>query len=92
MAKQEFNAFDGEHIHVCARMCKTCIYRKDSPVYDTPIKREAVENETAVICHSTLDAEQQLVCRGFYEHTPTFPLQLAQALDMIKFEEVIYCD
>lgn len=85
----KFNAYRDGKVHVQARCCKTCIYRPDSPLNADGTKdrlaREAIAVDTAIICHSTLDAKAHAVCRGFYEETPTMPLRLAAAMNCLEF-------
>lgn len=45
--------------------------------------RDSKKNESAIICHKTLGKEEA-VCRGFYEHHQTQPLQIATRLNLIK--------
>lgn len=78
-----FNVYRNGKMHVCAKMCETCIYRKDSPLFDVRIKSEAKRSDTAVICHSTLKADQKLVCAGFYAHDKTPTLQLAERMGIV---------
>ena len=82
---QQTNVYHHGLIHVCSKLCDTCIYRPGSPLEDTPIKAAAVKAQTAVICHATLPFKEQAICRGFFNATPTLPLQLAVTLGCIKF-------
>lgn len=82
--KRNFNAARDGTVHVCAKMCKTCIYRPGSPAFNTPIKREAVRDGTAVICHDTLDGDNA-VCRGFFENENTPPLAFAKYFKLLTF-------
>lgn len=45
---------------------------------------ECIENESAVICHQTLDWDEHVVCRGFFDAHKTQPLQVAERLDLIE--------
>jgi hypothetical protein len=38
--------------------------------------------ESAIICHKTLDGDNA-VCRGFFDRYPTQPLQIAERLGLI---------
>ena len=91
MARRRFNIFRDGQVHVCARLCNTCIFRPDSVLKDVPIKAQALKAGTAVVCHKTIGtrgaAKKNLVCAGFFHHTPTPVLELAKALEM-----VIYCE
>lgn len=87
--KQKFNAYRDGFVHICKSICKTCIYRPGSPLMDIPIKAEAVKNNNAVICHSTLKGQgssNQAVCRGFYENDRTPLLRLADHFGIVKLE------
>lgn len=87
--KKPFNAFRNGKIHVCARMCATCIYRPDGlhTIGETDIVKRAAVADTAVICHSTLDTAAHAVCRGFYEHDATVTLHVAKAIGAIAWQE-----
>jgi hypothetical protein len=45
---------------------------------------EAREQDSAIVCHQTLDGDNS-VCRGFFERWPTTPLQLAERLGMVRW-------
>ena len=47
---------------------------------------EALSNESAIVCHSTLDKENQSVCRGFFNQHKTLPLTLAEAIGVLEFD------
>jgi hypothetical protein len=44
---------------------------------------EARGNESAIVCHQTLDADNA-VCRGYFDRYPTLPLKLAVALGIVR--------
>lgn len=44
----------------------------------------AKEDESAIICHSTLDGPNA-VCRGFFDRHPTQPLQVAERLGLVEY-------
>lgn len=48
--------------------------------------KAAQADDTAIICHSTLNTKQQAVCRGFFDRCKTTPLQLAERLGVIEFD------
>jgi hypothetical protein len=87
----EHNAFRDEHVHVCEDMCSTCIFRPGNLMH---LQRgrvrqmidEAVGNDSAIVCHKTLDGDNA-VCRGFFDRMETIPLRLAVALDRVRFVE-----
>ncbi len=84
----ERNAFDGRRVHVLAENCPTCIFRPGNLMHLAPgrVKRmitEAVLTDSAIICHSTLNLDQQAVCRGFFDSYRTTPLLMADRLGLI---------
>ncbi len=85
---------DGK-IHVCARMCSTCIFRPGN-LLDLPESRvpqmvaDATANDGCIPCHHTTYGQAEsgeAVCRGFYERHPTPTLRLAAAMRVIQFQE-----
>lgn len=85
---QNGNTFRGGKIHVCAAMCATCIFRPGNLMRLEPGRvRELVDgataNDTAIICHSTLEGDNA-VCRGFYDSHKTTPLLVATAMGLIQ--------
>lgn len=88
MARQKFNAFRDERVHVCEHMCKTCIYLPTATVGEE-IKEQAVTDNNAVICHNTLPPyKKQAVCYGFWVKDRTPLLHLAEAMGLIKFDKL----
>lgn len=82
---------DGK-VHVCAAMCRTCIFHPGNRMRLNPGRVEqmvadAVAGDSAIVCHSTLDGPNA-VCRGFFEKYRTAPLQVAERLQVIQFVEV----
>ena len=47
---------------------------------------QANANESAIICHDTLDGKAQAVCRGYFNRHQTQPLQIAGRLGMIEYD------
>ncbi len=85
------DAFRDGKVHVCARMCSTCIFRpgnlmKLSPGRRAGMVRSAVAKDSAIICHQTLD-ENNAVCAGFFAQHSTNPLRIAERLGMIEYVE-----
>jgi len=76
-------------VHVCSRLCETCIFRPGNLMN---LREGVVESmvagalaiEGVIVCHSTLDGEEHLVCRGFFERHPTSPLQVASRLGFLE--------
>ena len=78
MSEKKFDALDETTglPRLLSRKCATCIYRPsireiigDDRVRE--LQQKAVEDDTAIICHSTLKDgpynEKQAVCRGFWD-------------------------
>lgn len=79
-------------VHVQAEQCATCVGRPGNLMQLTPgrlaaLVRDNVRADAALTCHATLyrQAEQEAVCRWFFDHHPTLPLRLAVALDVVTF-------
>lgn len=79
-------------IHVQESMCSTCVFRPGNLMNLhrgrlADVVRRNVANDSALTCHATLygDAEQEAICRGFFDRHKTTPLQLAERLDLITF-------
>jgi len=84
------NTFRDGKVHVQGRMCKTCIYHPDTPIPDARdrVEREALQNDSAVICHDTLGRDEA-ICRGFFDRheRDAFPLRIARPLGVLEFDE-----
>ena len=83
-----YNIFRNDRVHVLARKCDTCIFRPGNLMRLSrgtvkEMVRRAMRDDTAIICHETLDADQHAVCRGFYDKHPTQSLQIAERLGFI---------
>lgn len=50
---------------------------------------EAKQADSAIICHSTLYQQgvRNAVCRGFFDRHPTTPLQVAERLRLIEWQQ-----
>jgi len=82
-------------VHVCARMCDTCIFRPGNLMYleegrVESMVREATKNESCIPCHETTygQAEGEAVCRGFFDRHATAPLQIAERLGYVLFQSL----
>jgi hypothetical protein len=76
-------------VHVQAELCSTCIFRSGNlmELRSGRVRQmvdEAREQDSAIVCHQTLDGDNS-VCRGFFERWPTTPLQLAERLGMVRW-------
>jgi hypothetical protein len=85
--KEKFNCYRDDKLHVVKGMCKTCVYRPDSAVYQADVIKRAKKADTAVICHSTLGTTENAVCGGFFINDPTVVLKLAEAMGRIQYVE-----
>lgn len=79
--------YDGV-IRVAKEMCPTCIFRpgnlmKLDPGRVKDMVEDARKNDSAIICHDTLDQPLQAVCRGYFDSYETQPLQVAKRLGMV---------
>lgn len=80
------------HFRVQKTPCKTCIYRKDSPLDIAKLEAEIADPHMDGffkgyrICHHSED----VCCRGFWDrHKGAFTLgQLAQRLGFVEFVQV----
>ena len=87
------NAYRDGRIHVCREKCATCVFRSGNLMMLNPgrvaeMVREATRHESAIICHDTLHRDNA-VCRGFFDNHPTSPLQIAERLGLLEFDEEI---
>lgn len=53
---------------------------------------DADDDNTAIICHSTLPTSFNAVCHGYFERRSSATLRLAELLDMIEFDEPVSVD
>jgi hypothetical protein len=82
------NAYRDGHVYVCREMCSSCVFRPGNLMQLKAgrvrgMVDEARENESAIVCHQTLDGDNA-VCRGYFERYPTRPLRLAVALGVVR--------
>jgi hypothetical protein len=82
------NAYRNGRVHVKRSMCRTCIFRPGNLMQLRPgrvrqMVSEARANESAIICHTTLDGPNA-VCRGFFDRFATAPLQIAERLGYLE--------
>lgn len=86
------NSYRDGRVHVMRTMCKTCVFRPGNLMSLRPgrladLIRENEIAESALTCHSTLDTKTNAVCRGFFDRHPTQPLQVAERLGFINWQE-----
>lgn len=80
---------DGK-VHVCAQMCETCVFRPGNLMHLKPGRlnemiTEAGQNESTIVCHSTLEGPNA-ACRGFFDRHKTQTLQIAERLGLIEWQ------
>lgn len=88
------NIFRDGKVHVCAKMCSTCIFRPGNLMSLEPGRVEemiesATRDQSSIVCHQTIHQRgvDNLACRGFYDKHPTQPLQLARRLGMVEYAD-----
>jgi hypothetical protein len=87
MAEQH-NVYRDGKVHVCARMCATCIFRPGNLMHlergrVRQMVDDAKRDESCIPCHKTLEGDNAC-CRGFYDKHPTQPLQIAERLGLVN--------
>lgn len=81
------NTYRQGKVHVMRRMCPTCVFRPGNKMHleegrVEEMVAEATAEDSAIICHSTLDSDNA-VCRGFFDRHSTPTLQIADRLGAI---------
>jgi len=81
---------DGK-VHVMSERCSTCIFRAGNIMRlqrgrVAQMVRDAQRQESAIICHDTLDGKRA-VCRGFFDRYATAPLQIAERMGLIEYQK-----
>lgn len=76
-------------VRVMKEKCATCIFHPGNLMSLRPgrvkdMVDSATKADSAIICHSTLNKEEQAVCRGFFDNHKTQPLQIAERLNRIE--------
>lgn len=89
---KRFNAYREARVYVMGRMCATCVFRPGNLMHLPPgrlegMVRESEKARSAIICHDTLGTPEQAVCRGFFDKHPTAPLQIAERIGVLRFQE-----
>lgn len=84
--------YDGK-VHVCKRLCSTCIFRPGNLMDLEEGRRDelvakAVESDGQIPCHETLERSRGAICRGYYDRHRTATLQIAQRLGFIEWVEL----
>lgn len=78
-------------IHICSRMCDTCIFRPGNLMRLNAgrveqMVQDAINADSCIPCHQTL-GRRAAVCRGFYERHATWPLRAAKRMGLIEFQD-----
>lgn len=78
-------AYHDGYVHLCERMCSTCIFLPGNHMLLQPGRVEqmvaaSLENDSGIICHATIGTEHPAVCKGFLDRHHTLPIRLAQFL------------
>lgn len=86
------NVFRDGRVHVCAEMCPTCIFRPGNRMALRSgrvrgMVDDAKRDDSTIVCHDTLDTGKHAACRGFFDRFPTAPLQIAERLGLITYQE-----
>lgn len=81
------NAYRDGFVHVRREMCSSCIFRPGNLMQLRSgrvrgMVDEAKANESAIVCHQTLDADNA-VCRGYFDRFSTLPLRLALVMGRV---------
>lgn len=76
-------------LKVQKKSCKTCIYRKDSPLDLKNLEKQVADNYGAFKGHRICHHSDTACCRGFWNrHKDKFALgQIAQRLGMVEYVE-----
>lgn len=87
----QHNVFRDGVIHVMPSRCETCIFRPGNLMHLQRGRVRAMvdqvkRDESCIPCHKTLDGDNA-VCRGQYDLHPTMPLQVAERMGLIRFED-----
>lgn len=84
------NVYRNGRVHVMRSRCRTCIFRPDNPMRLQPGRVEqmiadADADESTIVCHSTLDTDENAACRGYFDRRSSVTLRLAAAAGVIEF-------
>jgi hypothetical protein len=89
----EHNMFRDGRMHVVEEECSTCVFRPGNQMHLRAgrlrgMVDEAVEQGGAIVCHCTLNTDENAVCRGFWDrHKDDVPiLRLAQHMDIVQYD------
>lgn len=82
-----------ERVHVCERMCSTCIFRPGNLMSleegrVVQMVNDALKKDGQITCHQTLEFRHGAVCRGFFDRHKHGLLRVAERLGFIRFVRV----
>ena len=89
--KRKHGPYREGRVHVVKEKCATCIFHPGNLMElhhgrVAGMVQSALKHDSAIICHETLCGPRE-VCRGFFDAHRTGPLQIAERLGMIAFDE-----
>jgi hypothetical protein len=77
---------------VMAEQCDQCLFTKDRLVPGSraaEVIKRCKSNGTHFICHkATIAGDKNVCCRAFFDTQDTLVIQLAKALNLVRFVEV----
>ncbi len=89
------NIVDKSGVRVMKEKCKTCIFRPKNLMQLRPGKVESMIKEAisephgSIVCHSTLYANEQAVCKGYFDgYKQHGLLQVAERMNVINWHEI----
>jgi hypothetical protein len=89
----QHNVFRDDHVHVCARMCDTCIFHSGNRMQlKSGRVREMVDSARSkeggtIVCHSTLDGNNA-ICRGYWDRFAQQDVLIRLAIVMNRIREI----
>ena len=92
MARRGKPPYHDGKVHVQREMCDTCVGHPGNRMKLVPgrlrdVVKDNVEADGALTCHQTTygQADQEAVCRWFFDRYKTTPLQIAERIGIISF-------
>lgn len=81
----KLDTYDRRGVRVMREQCATCIFRPGNLMHLLPGRVKdmvdgALRDDSAIVCHDTLEGAYQAVCRGFWDKYDTTPLQVARRM------------
>ena len=78
-------------LRVMAKRCDECLLTRNRVVSDervADILAQCAESGRAFECHKATIVGEHLVCRGFYDETPSLVCNLGKELGLVEFVEL----